>query len=69
MNMELKDKIAVITGGSVGIGLAIAEGLAREGVNLALVARGEERVNQAAADLSTKYGVQAIGIRADVAKS
>jgi 3-oxoacyl-[acyl-carrier protein] reductase len=69
MNMELKDKIAVITGGSIGIGLAIAEGLAREGVHLALVARGEERVKQAAADLSTKYGVQAIGIRADVAKS
>ena len=69
MDMELKDKIAVITGGSVGIGLAIAEGLAREGVHLTLVARGEERVKQAAADLSTKYGIQAIGIRADVSKS
>ncbi len=30
MDLELKDKIAVITGGSVGIGLAVAEGLARK---------------------------------------
>jgi len=69
MDLKLRDKIAVITGGSVGIGLAIAEALAKEGVHLALVARGEERVKQVAADLSQKYGVKAIGIRADVAKA
>jgi 3-oxoacyl-[acyl-carrier protein] reductase len=69
MDMELKDKIAVITGGSVGIGLAVAEALAKEGVHLALVARGEERVKQAAADLANKYGVRAAGIPADVAKA
>ena len=34
MDLGLKDKVAVITGGSVGIGLAIAEGLAAEGVNV-----------------------------------
>ena len=43
MDLELKDKVAVITGGSVGIGLAVAEGLAAEGVHLALIARGGER--------------------------
>ena len=48
MDMELKNKIAVITGGSIGIGLAVAEALAKEGVHLALVARGEERVKQVA---------------------
>ena len=47
MDMELQDKVAVITGGSVGIGLAVAEALAAEGVHLALVARQEERVKQA----------------------
>ena len=69
MDLELKDKIAVITGGSVGIGLAVAEALANEGVHLALVARGEERVKQSAADLASKYGVRAVGIPADVAKA
>ncbi len=69
MDMELQDKIAVITGGSVGIGLAVAEALAAEGVHLALVARQEERVKQAAADIAGKYGVKALGISADVAKA
>jgi NAD(P)-dependent dehydrogenase (short-subunit alcohol dehydrogenase family) len=69
MEMELKNKVALITGGSVGIGLAVAEALAKEGVHLALVARGEERVKQAAADITQKYGVQAVGISADVAKA
>lgn len=68
MNLELENKIAVITGGSVGIGLAVAEALAKEGVHLALLARGEERVKQVAADLAQKYGVRAIGISADVAR-
>lgn len=69
MDMELQDKIAVITGGSVGIGLAVAEALAAEGVHLALVARQEERLKQAAADIAGKYGVKTLGISADVAKA
>ena len=43
MSAELKDKVAVITGGSAGIGLAVAEGLAAEGVHLAVLAHGGER--------------------------
>ena len=44
MDLGLKDKVAVITGGSVGIGLAVAHGLAAEGVHVAICARGAERV-------------------------
>ena len=44
MDLGLKGKVAVITGGSVGIGLAIAEGLAAEGVDIVIAARGVERV-------------------------
>ena len=44
MDLGLKGKVAVITGGSVGIGLAIAEGLAAEGVNIIIAARGVQRV-------------------------
>ena len=62
MDMELKYKIAVITGGSVGIGQAISEGLAKAGVHLALVARGEDRVHKVAKEIAAKFGVRAIGI-------
>lgn len=69
MDLELKDKIAVITGGSVGIGLAIAEALAQEGVHLALCARDEGRVVAKAAAIREKYGVRAIGVSVDVSKA
>lgn len=69
MDLELKEKIAVITGGSVGIGLAVAEGLAQEGVHLALCARDEARVVAQAAAIREKYGVRAIGVSADVSKA
>ncbi len=69
MDLGLKDKIAVITGGSVGIGLAVAEGLAAEGVHLALCARDEARVAEKARDISKQCGVRAIGIKADVSKA
>src|SRR4051812_24882258 len=67
MDLGLKGKNAVITGGSVGIGLAIAEGLAAEGANVILAARGKERVEAEAARISSEYGVSATGIAADVA--
>ncbi len=69
MDLGLKDKIAVITGGSVGIGLAVAEALAQEGVHLALCARDEARVVAKAAAISEQYGVKVIGVRADVSKA
>ncbi|MEX6504753.1 SDR family NAD(P)-dependent oxidoreductase [Jiella sp. M17.18] len=67
MDLGLKNKVAVITGGSVGIGLAVAEGLAAEGANLVLAARGRERVEAEAARIAETYGVAAVGVAADVA--
>ena len=49
MDLGLKGKVAVVTGGSVGIGLAVADGLAAEGVDVVIAARGEERVRAEAA--------------------
>lgn len=66
MDLELKDKVAVITGGSLGIGLAVADGLAKEGVHLALCGRNEERVTEAARQIADKYGVRTLGVPADV---
>ena len=67
MDLGLANKVAVITGGSVGIGLAIAEGLGAEGVNLVLAARGAERVQAEAKRLAGQFGVRAEGVACDVA--
>ncbi|HET7237674.1 MAG TPA: SDR family NAD(P)-dependent oxidoreductase, partial [Terrimicrobiaceae bacterium] len=61
MDLGLKDKVAVITGASIGIGLAISEGLAAEGVHLVMVARQKDRLHSEAARLAEKFGVKAIG--------
>jgi NAD(P)-dependent dehydrogenase (short-subunit alcohol dehydrogenase family) len=68
MDLGLKDKVAAITGGSVGIGLAVAEALAQEGVHLALCARNEERVQAKASEIAQRWGVKAIGVRVDVSQ-
>lgn len=67
MDLGLEGKVAVITGGSVGIGLAIAEGLAAEGCNLVLSARGAERLQSEAERLAAAHGVQVEAAPADVA--
>lgn len=69
MDLGLKGKVAVITGGSVGIGLAVAEGLAQEGVHVALCARDEARVLREAARLADAYGVKTLGVQADVSRA
>ncbi len=67
MDLGLTGKIAVISGGTVGIGLAIAEGLAAEGCNLVLVGRDGARAQAEADRLATEFGVRAIAVSADVA--
>jgi NAD(P)-dependent dehydrogenase (short-subunit alcohol dehydrogenase family) len=69
MDLGLRGKVAVITGGSVGIGLAVAEGLAQEGVNLAICARDEARAQGEAARIAETYGVEAVGVQADVSRA
>jgi 3-oxoacyl-[acyl-carrier protein] reductase len=66
MDLGLKGKNAIITGGSVGIGLAVAESLASEGVNLLICARNEERVRKEADRIASTFGVRAVGVKADV---
>ena len=67
MDLGLRDKVVVITGGSVGIGLAVAEAFAAEGANLVMVARNGERIDREAARIADAHGVIVHGIVADVA--
>lgn len=66
MDLGLVNKVAVITGGSVGIGLAVAEGLATEGAHVVIAARQAERVEAEARRLHQRYGVRTLGVACDV---
>ena len=65
MDLQLKGKRAIVTGGSRGIGKAIALVLAQEGVDVALLARGAEALAATAAQLSADTGRRVVGICAD----
>ncbi len=58
---------ALVAGGSVGLGAAFAEGIARRGVNLVLIARQEDRLKATAARLRETYGIDVVAIAADMA--
>jgi 3-oxoacyl-[acyl-carrier protein] reductase len=66
--MDLKGQVGIVTGGTRGIGKAIAEGLARKGVNIVVAGRNLNAAYEVAGSLSAQ-GVKAIGIRLDVANS
>jgi NAD(P)-dependent dehydrogenase (short-subunit alcohol dehydrogenase family) len=57
----------VIVGGTAGMGFAAAEQLARDGANVALLARDGERAVERAAELSGRHGIRAVGIGVDAA--
>lgn len=63
--MELEGKVALITGASRGLGLALASALGKRGAKLALVARGQAALSEATAAL-TNEGITAIGVAADI---
>jgi gluconate 5-dehydrogenase len=63
---DLSGKAAIITGGSKGLGLAMAAGLASAGANLMLVNRSAEEGASAARELSRDFGIKAISFPADI---
>lgn len=63
--MSIKNKTALITGGTSGIGYGIAEALLKEGMKVAITSRSQKRADKAASDLG-KSGGEVIGIEANV---
>ena len=59
MDLGLRGKSVLITGGSKGIGLACAHGFAAEGANVQLAARSRDALETAAREIAAKYGVEA----------
>jgi gluconate 5-dehydrogenase len=63
---DLTGKTAIITGGSKGLGLAMAAGLASAGADLLLINRNADAGAQAAKELAREYGVKVIAFGADI---
>ena len=66
MNLSLEGKIAIVTGGSKGIGRAAALALAQEGVDVTICARGMEDLEDAAAEIRTATGRKVLAVQADM---
>jgi 3-oxoacyl-[acyl-carrier protein] reductase len=69
MDLGLRGKVALITGGSDGIGLAIGYGLAAEGVDLVLSARVEGHLAEGAKAIAAKHGVKVVPVAGDVSRA
>jgi NAD(P)-dependent dehydrogenase (short-subunit alcohol dehydrogenase family) len=69
MDLGLAGKTAVVTGGTRGIGYGVAEGLAAEGVQVALCSRDSSEADEAARRIGDKFGTPAIGLPVDVTKA
>ncbi|MGH7505814.1 MAG: SDR family NAD(P)-dependent oxidoreductase, partial [Longimicrobiales bacterium] len=63
---ELKGRAAIVTGGTRGIGRAIAEALADAGVQVAVAARTGSDCERAAREIEERSGTRALGVACDV---
>jgi len=63
---DLSGKVALVTGGSKGLGLAMAAGLASAGAKIMLINRNADEGAEAAKDLATDFGVKTLSFSADV---
>ncbi|MEA2870520.1 MAG: 3-oxoacyl-[acyl-carrier protein] reductase [Hyphomicrobiales bacterium] len=69
MDVSLKGRSAIITGGSKGIGFAIAKRFAADGSDVAIVARGREALDAAVSEIKAGTNSHVLGVQADVGKA
>ena len=68
MNLELSGKTALVTGGSQGIGRAIAFGLGAEGARVAICARDKSRLEQTAQEIKAKSSAEVLVVPGDLSR-
>lgn len=68
MDLGLRGKIALVTGASRGLGRAIAEELAAEGVSLVMCARGQEALTETSESIRSANSVDVLSVPADVSR-
>lgn len=66
MDMQLKNRLALVTGSTAGIGLAIAQGLAAEGARVIVNGRTQEAVDQAVRSIAEATGNKPLGFAGDL---
>lgn len=66
---NMADRVAIVTGGSKGLGKAMAAGLASAGASVVLLSRNLEESEATAAEIQNDHGTPAIGLKADVTKA
>ncbi|MEL6123092.1 MAG: SDR family NAD(P)-dependent oxidoreductase, partial [Bacteroidota bacterium] len=64
-SMDIQGKVALITGGSKGIGLSIAESILAKGGKVALTSRNQGELNSVVSRLNDSYPGQSLGVRSD----
>jgi 3-oxoacyl-[acyl-carrier protein] reductase len=69
MNLNLKNKVAIVTGGSAGLGKAIALSLANEGVHVAISGRNQNALNRTATELESITGRKVFVFTGDMSKA
>jgi 3-oxoacyl-[acyl-carrier protein] reductase len=71
MNLDISDKIAIVTGSSKGLGFATARALVEEGCRVTICARGEDRLNEATGELRRLAAAddRVVSVAADVSTS
>jgi len=66
VDLGLRNRVAIVTGSSRGIGKAVAHGLAEEGARVTVCARNEERLRESAKEIKSSTGSEVLPVRADL---